>query len=308
MLLRIRYDIVIFLGAFFALAPLSRAQFQQGDTRMRLARQALLAADSSLSDAVRRLGIARALPAAMTTDAALLHDGAPILRGRVPISRFLERQTALASFRVQWQPFRVVVSSDGTLGATFGATVIRSAPDSAATVGRYVSVWRVTADSGWRVAAHVEVGLPAGSQTTLSAAEGGPPLRALPADTDPFTRADIAFAVMARDSGAAPAFGAFAAPDGMTLAGTGELNIGPATIRERMSESRVASASWKWWPVLSLAAPSGDLGATIGEAEIAPTGSGASHVFYSKYLTLWQRQPDGSIRYIVDAGNSRPAK
>jgi hypothetical protein len=71
-----------------------------------------------------------------------------------------------------------------------------------------------------------------------------------------------------------------------------------------MSEGPAAAASWKWGPVRSIVAGSGDFGATIGEAEIRPPGG---EPFYSKYLTIWQRQPDGSLKFIVDGGNARPA-
>jgi len=273
------------------------------------ARQALFNASRALSDSVSRAGISRALPEAMTSDGVILYEGAPIVRGRAAVATLLGQQPSLGSSHIQWQAFRVVVSSDSTLGVTFGATVTRNAPDSAVTIGRYVSVWRFASDKGWRLAAHVEAGLGGGAATVLSPDIVAPVLPPLPAATDPFVRADIEFAAMARDKGAPVAFGAFAAPDGMTLAGTGELNIGPTAIRERLTESRAGSAAWKWWPVLSLAAGSGDLGVTIGEADITAVGSNGSRaVFPSKYLTVWQRQPDGAIRYIVDAGNSRPAR
>src|SRR5262249_28182146 len=119
---------------------------------------------------------------------------------------------------------------------------------------------------------------------------------------DPFSAADLAFSRMAGDSGAPAAFYRFGAPDVITFAGTGELNVGPANLRARMLEGRAATAAWSWHPVLSFSAASGDLGTTIGEAVIK-LGNDAS---YSKYITIWQRQPDGSIKFIVDGGSSRP--
>jgi hypothetical protein len=68
-----------------------------------------------------------------------------------------------------------------------------------------------------------------------------------------------------------------------------------------MMESRVG-AQWRWHPVRSFVAQSADLGATVGEAEISLPNA---PVFYSKYLTVWQKQPDGSIKFVVDGGNRR---
>ena len=57
-------------------------------------------------------------------------------------------------------------------------------------------------------------------------------------------------------------------------------------------------------PVRSFVAQSGDLGATVGEAEISVPNA---PVLFSKYLTVWQKQADGSIKFVVDGGNARPA-
>jgi hypothetical protein len=55
-----------------------------------------------------------------------------------------------------------------------------------------------------------------------------------------------------------------------------------------------------WWPVAAAIAESGDLGCTVGEATIASLNH------YSKYLTIWRRQPDRSWKFVADGGNVRP--
>jgi ketosteroid isomerase-like protein len=121
----------------------------------------------------------------------------------------------------------------------------------------------------------------------------------------PFAKADLEFSRMAGSTGAPSAFGAFAASNAMTLPGTGEIVIGPAAIHARMLESPAAKAKWAWHPVYSESSASGDLGFTVGEAVIAIPGANGVNNFKSKYLTVWRRQPDGSIRFIVDGGNGR---
>jgi hypothetical protein len=44
----------------------------------------------------------------------------------------------------------------------------------------------------------------------------------------------------------------------------------------------------------------------VGEATIRVIRGGNPGTFYSKYLTVWRRMPDGSIRFLVDGGNARP--
>jgi ketosteroid isomerase-like protein len=72
-----------------------------------------------------------------------------------------------------------------------------------------------------------------------------------------------------------------------------------------MLESPAAKAKWEWHPVYSEGSAAGDLGFTVGEATIAVPGASGVTEYKSKYLTIWRRQPDGSIRYIVDGGNDR---
>jgi ketosteroid isomerase-like protein len=247
--------------------------------------------------------LARAL-AGMAEDAVLMLEGAPIVRGRAAAERLLAAQTALREARVSWEPFRVLVSSDGSLGVTFGGTVAeRPGGGSTPNPGRYFTVWRRSAAGAWQVAAHQQVGLLQPGEVVLP-----PGVAAVPAEPDanPFAQADLAFAKLAADSGAPAAFARFVAPDGMTLAGTGELNIGPAAVRARLAQSPAATARWAWRPLITFAAASGDLGVTIGEATIQRTDVEPNATSYSKYLTVWQRQPVGSLKFVVDGGSGRP--
>ncbi|MEP6904810.1 MAG: hypothetical protein ABI875_01930 [Gemmatimonadales bacterium] len=274
----------------------------------RATRGSLLQADHALSTAARTRGIAAAFGEVLAPGSLFLYEGAPVVAGRDNILALLGAQPVLAAIRVQWLPLVAAMSADGTLGATYGVTAISPLPvpgDSAIRFGKYISTWRWNPTGAWQLVGHVEMGLtdaavviPAGlANATLLA---GDPLSGTGA---PFARADIDFAKMAAASGAPAAFGAFAAPDAATLPGSGEIIIGPAAIRARMLESSIATAKWDWRPVYAEASTRGDLGFTVGEATIKPPNS--SDEYHSKYLTLWRRQPDGSIRFIVDGGNGR---
>ena len=73
---------------------------------------------------------------------------------------------------------------------------------------------------------------------------------------------------------------------------------GPANIGRLVSGPN----SWKWYPVAASSSGDGQMGWTVGEAVIStPDG----HAGPSKYLTIWRRQRDGSVRYITDGGNGR---
>ncbi len=271
-------------------------------------RESLLQADRALSAATRSRGIGGAFGEVLAPNALFLYEGAPIVTGRDNILALLAAQPALAAMRIQWLPVVVAVSADGTLGATYGITAISSLPvqaDSALHFGKYISTWRRSPTGAWQLVGHVDMGLasvpvviPPGIANPASA-----PVDPLSGPGAPFARVDIEFAKMADARGAPAAFGAFAAADAATLPGTGEIIIGPAAIHARMLESPAATAKWEWHPVYSDGAAGGDLGFTIGEATIKVPGS--ADAFHSKYLTLWRRQSDGSIRFVVDGGNGR---
>ncbi|HEY8164223.1 MAG TPA: hypothetical protein VIF83_01595 [Gemmatimonadaceae bacterium] len=291
-------------GIAFALSILAaRAECQPGPAdSSRVWRESLRAADVTASAAAFKRGIGDALPLDMADDAVILWEAMPVISARAGITNILSAQPPL---HVSWQPFRVLVSSDGKFGVTFGATSRLPEASAPPLTARYISAWRRVA-GGWKMVARAEIGLVTADSVKVPATIIGS-VTSEDKSRNPFAAADIAFAKMALDSGAPAAFYHFAAPDAVTLAGTGELNIGPPAIRARLAEGPAGKAKWHWRPVTTIAAPSGDLGVTIGTAEIE-FGSKPDDVFYSKYMTVWKRQPDGSIKFVVDGGSGRPRR
>ena len=52
---------------------------------------------------------------------------------------------------------------------------------------------------------------------------------------------------------------------------------------------------------------SGDLGCTFGSWTLnSKTKSGTGTSVYGDYITVWQKQPDNSWKYIMDGGNKTP--
>ncbi len=283
------------LGALLLLAP--RLAGAQAPDPTGLAAQERLAAEASGRD-----GFAPTLLASLARDGALLWPGAPVVIGADQARRLLGAQRLLDSLHVTWQPLGLELASDGSLGVTWG--IAAAARDgSAARLGRYIAAWRPEG-AGWKLVAFAVIGVSTSTATVLPADLGAtqhPPLAPV-GPAGPFIAADLAFARLAADSGAARAFLRFAAPDAVTFAGVGLLNRGPAAIGHALDDG--AATRWQWHPVLAGASASGDLGFTVGEAEIRPEGAPA---IYSKYLTIWRRQPGGEVRFLTDGGNSRPS-
>jgi len=292
-------------AALLALASCSpvvlRAQRPAGD---RLAwRDDLLAADRAAADSAPVLGLSDALARVATTEFVLVYPGAPVVAGRDAARRLMAAQNALKPLVVRWVPLFAEVSSDGTFGVSYGVTgIATAAPGSTFRFGKYLSAWRHTPD-GWRLVAHAQIGLLPPTAFRAPAQFRKPGAWALPAGgpVGDFARADQDFSALAGRDGAAAAFAAFAAADGVLFPGSGELARGPDAIRRVLTGG--PPSLWHWTPVAGDAAASGDLGFTVGEATITAQGDAP---IYTKYLSLWRRESDGRIRFIADGGNLRP--
>jgi len=112
--------------------------------------------------------------------------------------------------------------------------------------------------------------------------------------------ADRAFAAASKARGA-DAWAETVAEHGVLYRRQG-LVAGPAAVRETMAKP-LAEATVLWEPVASGINPAGTLGFTVGRARWM--GRGNEPVGAGSYVTIWQRQPDGTWKWVFDAGRPR---
>jgi len=229
----------------------------------------------------------------MTDGAAFLYPGAPLLRGSARIRTFLE--TADSIPKQTWAPAFADVSADGRFGYTYGWT------HAAGSRGKYLACWQKTGSS-WRLVAYASTRMAPLADSVAPPSPGGELGAQVRGRADPheLIQADSAFAALSVTSGAKTAFLAFAAEDAISFGGGAQMTQGRQAIGAGF-DGFPAGAVLEWWPVAAEIAPSGDLGCTVGEAKI----TSLNH--YSKYLTIWRRQPDGRWKFVADGGNVRPA-
>jgi ketosteroid isomerase-like protein len=113
------------------------------------------------------------------------------------------------------------------------------------------------------------------------------------------------FAARARLMSVAEAFRHFLAERAVQLP-NGELPVqGRQAIYERQQQAGDVQLTWE--PVAAEVARSGELGYTWGFYEVrARQPDGTTLTGHGKYTTIWEKQPDGLWKVILDTGNPGP--
>ena len=117
---------------------------------------------------------------------------------------------------------------------------------------------------------------------------------------DAIMAADRAFAAMSLEKGAAKAFEAYAASDAISFSNAWAPVIGPAAISALVGNA----GTLEWAPVGGRMSKSGDLGYTWGRWKSTPAAKPGEtpKVEHGKYVTIWQKQTDGSWKFTLDTG------
>jgi ketosteroid isomerase-like protein len=124
-----------------------------------------------------------------------------------------------------------------------------------------------------------------------------------PPDPRELMDADRAFATATAERGA-DGWAAWFAEAGRMYRERGYVD-GRAGIREAMVPAFADSTrALRWEPDTAVVAASGDLGYTFGHWEaVRRTAAGDSVLGRGNYVTIWERQSDGTWKVVADIGN-----
>ncbi|MFH1517984.1 MAG: hypothetical protein ABIH17_08910 [Pseudomonadota bacterium] len=146
----------------------------------------------------------------------------------------------------------------------------------------------------------VHIGMVAAGFVMLSACASAPLHESVADDGRAVVfEAERAFAVAAQTEGAKQGFLSVLSDDSIVFTGSGVVS-GIA----RYSAAPESRFSLAWWPVEGEGAASDDLFFSTGPYVLASDGQDRG---FGQYLSVWQRQADGSIRLLADHGISLPA-
>jgi ketosteroid isomerase-like protein len=273
------------------------------------ARDSLFQLDQSRRDTVAARGPVDGMLALLDPDVVFLRAGVPATYGREAARALFTAGSRPSSGAPVWQPLGGGVSYDLRSAYTFG--IAAHGASSGTRLERYIAFWQRGRAQPWRIVAYAEVnGLP-GVEVSLTADQLSPPARQVSRDAAEaaarIRAVDSLFSDLADRMGTAYAFSNAVARYGAVFGAT-QLVVGPEAVNEFYATQNGGTAL-TWRPVFGSVAASGDLGFTIGEYIATGRGpSGAAVQRFGKYLTVWQRQPDGSWKFVIDGGNPTPAR
>jgi ketosteroid isomerase-like protein len=281
---------------------------QHAHLDLRAERASLIAAGDALSDAIHQQGLIPALDAAFAGDVLFLSPRVATIQGSAAATTFLTTNP-LAPTDMRWEVIVAQVSSDATQGYTWarGFFTINLGAGSSEQPGFFLIYWRRAQGGDWQVAAMVfnirapdAQAIPEGFGTPDNKHRRYFPGTDVAEQRVQVLAVDAEFSATSVSRSSGPAFEAFAAPNAIGVGG-GELIFGPQAIGEafEVGPSDVVS----WVPRFSDVAASGDLGFTVGDATFVFAEFGT---FFSKYLTVWEKQDSGEWRFVADFGSSRP--
>jgi len=280
-------------------------------------RASLLAADAALNDRIRKVGPVDALLEAITDDAVVNVPGQEIAQGRKAARAALRAaipNTGDASF--DRSTYTGNVSHDGFLGYSFGRGTAQLRQPDGSMLSRYtlyITAWR-REGARWRVEATMwnysslkPTDPPPGLAIFEPGDRGTPNWAPARWNAASALIADRNFADLSVAQGYTVAFTAYVAEDGSSVAGP--VYWGADEVIGIAWAGWTPAETLSWTPTVARSTFSGDLAWTTGNSEylfLNPDGSIGLDLF-SKYITIWARQPDGSWKFILDGGNARPA-
>ena len=256
----------------------------------------------AMAAASEQRGLGTAIGNALSAEAVVVFPGAPVVVGRDQIVALFAAQRPLDSLAATWTVLEGWTSKDGTMAIAVGPSKITQRfGGSEPRTGSFIAAWH-REGSEWLLEGLMVSGVARPGETVVPLGMGPLERPAAPVAgwAREFIKADREFSDLAGAKGAPEAFKTFAAPNALMMGSGTEARRGPDAIAAGIS----GAADWRWYPVVGRATRAGDLGFTVGQAVIQPRSGGEPNL--SKYLTVWTKLADGSVRFLTDGGNPRP--
>jgi ketosteroid isomerase-like protein len=239
-----------------------------------------------------------------------LSDDALVFEPQAVSGRAWAASTAVPTGKFTWAPAWAATSAAGELAVTSGPIAYAAIPPDTSWAGQYVTVW-ARAGTAWKAALQMTIPAPGGKEIVFSTHKatgdgrprGGP--GAGEASRATLFIADRGLATAAMASGSVVAIPRVGATD-MRLLRAGALPyVGPDSAALGLAAFDEHDGIRTFWQTRDLRmARSGDFGVTHGTYERQNASGGVTE--HGAYLRVWERQPDGGWRILLDAQKPTP--
>jgi ketosteroid isomerase-like protein len=258
---------------------------------------ALLATDRTFSAAAVKTNVVTGLTAMFAKDVTMPVPG-KFANGFAEVSAALRANADNLRSKLEWQPIRVGVSSDGLHGFTFGYMTVRP-PDGPVVGFKYLSYW-VKQAAGWRVVAYKRRRRPEGP-VSLALMPPALPVQITTMKPDAATlgmyhetldQTERAFSTEAQRIGIGPAFAKYGSRDAVNMGGPDDAAfvVGSEAIGRSVAAGAPADSSpVSWGPDRVLVASSGDVGITFGMIRANGPGDKGQPQPPIPFFTIWRR-------------------
>jgi len=117
---------------------------------------------------------------------------------------------------------------------------------------------------------------------------------------DVLLQTDRDFSAMSVKEGMFKAFLYYIADDGVILRNNSYPDKGKETLKKKFAGKSDTSFTLSWEPLFEKISESGDLGYTYGIH--TTTDKSTDEISQGTYITIWQKQLDGSWKFVLDTG------
>jgi ketosteroid isomerase-like protein len=268
----------------------------------REALRSLVAAEREFCKAAVARGIRDAFIANLADDSTLFRPHA------VAGKQWMMAQPARPGL-LTWEPMFADVSRAGDLGYTTGPWEFRlNGPgDKEVAHGNYVTIWKKQADAAWKAVVDFGISNPPPAHKHAGLKTPAPPDYAgksdrVDAESERAALIDVDrdFSESSAAAGAVSAYDSFLSDEARVYRDKTFPMVGKKAARAALF---APSGMLTWRPAKADVSVTGDLGYTLGMAELRREGPGT--IEYSNYVRIWKKQA-GAWKVVVDVMNPAP--
>lgn len=297
-------------GIFIIIPLIFTSLIIEGEKTKKDEKETLLDKDRDFARAALKKGIGEAFNLFLAEKGTVLPEFGHPVTGKQEFKRLFGTIGKKEQAHVPaWEPLYACTAKSGDLGYTYGKYKIprsSSTPGEDPQYGYYGAVWKKKPGGKWEAVF---------SQGLVRAKWDNPApktWRETKFKEEGFVKADREFSKYSVEHGTQEAFYRYIADNGAALSSSGppstkEKYLNDIAAFKKKNLKREQRSVLEWDPIFADMSAAGDLGYTYGRYKVTFLDkTGKKQQGYGYYVSVWKKQPDGSWKFVFDAGNTAP--